>query len=97
VLHRGTAESPGPTAPRTRTEETATWAGEAVEEAPADTMQVRLWNPSTGNRYPLSAGQVDPTFWAGAPHLVSHPRYVPNGIDVLDRIRVSRDLAGRRR
>jgi len=71
----------------------------AVEEAlaPGDTMQIRLWDPSTGNRHSLAAGQVDLTFRAGAPHLVSHPRYVPNGIYVLDRIRVSRDLAGRRR
>lgn len=71
----------------------------AVEEAlaPGNTMQVRLWDPSTGNRYPLAAGQVDLTFRASASHLVSHPRYVPNGIYVLDRIRVSRDLAGRRR
>lgn len=71
----------------------------AVEEAlaPGDTMQVRLWDSSTGRRYSPAAEQVDLTFRAGAPHLVSRPRYVPNGIYVLDRIRVSRDLAGRRR
>jgi hypothetical protein len=74
-------------------------AGAAAEEAlaPGDTMQVRLWDPLTGTRHPPAAGQVALTFRAGAPHLVSHPRYVPNGIYVLDRIRVSRDLAGRRR
>jgi hypothetical protein len=63
--------------------------------APGDPMRVRLIDPSTGSRYPAPAGQVELTFRDDAPYLESTPRYVPNGIYVLDRIRVHRDLADR--
>lgn len=69
----------------------------AVEEAPEDATRVRLWSPLARNRYPRTARQVPLTFRGDMPHQRLHPRYGPNGSCVLDRIRVSRDLAGRGR
>lgn len=63
--------------------------------APGDTMRVHLLDPAAGTRYTDADSRVELTFRADAPYLRTEPRYVPNGIYVLDRIHVHQELAGR--
>ena len=63
--------------------------------APGDTMHVRLLDLVTGTQYTGANSRVELSFRTNEPYLETGPRYVPNGIYVLDRIRVHQGLAGR--
>lgn len=55
---------------------------------PGDTMQVRLYDPATQTGYTPDNSRITVTLRSDQAHLNAHLRYVPDGIYVLNRIRV---------
>jgi hypothetical protein len=62
---------------------------------PGDTLQLRLYDPATKTEYAPSRGRMTVSFQSSEPYHRTTPRYVPNGIYVLDEIRARRTLASR--
>lgn len=61
--------------------------------APGDSLRFRLVNPVTNTAYSRSNSQITTSFRSNKAYLVATPRYVPDGIYVLDEVRV-RSLLG---
>lgn len=62
---------------------------------PGDTIHVHLYNPATQTEYTVHNSRISISFRNHEPHLTSHGRYVPQGIYVVDRIRVDASFASR--
>lgn len=63
--------------------------------APGDTMHVRLFNPETGTQYETTSTTISVTFRSEPSHLQTAPVYAPDGMYVLDRIRIRAPLVQR--
>jgi len=59
---------------------------------PNDRLHVRIFNPATTTEYAAPMTPVTVSFQSGASHLTTQRRYVPEGIYVLDTIRIKRRL-----
>jgi len=64
---------------------------------PGDSMYIRLFTPDSETEYNSNDSRVSFSFRSDRPHLTTHRRYVPDGIYVLNQIRVYKTLVTRQK
>jgi hypothetical protein len=63
--------------------------------SPDDSLHIRLYSPDTGTIYSSSNADISLSLRSNEPHLEGNPHFVPDGIYVIDSIRVRTSLASR--
>lgn len=65
--------------------------------SPGDSMHVHLFVPETDTEYTSTNSRITVSFRSDRPHLTAHQRYVPDGIYVINRIRIHGTLVSRKK
>jgi hypothetical protein len=65
--------------------------------SPGDSMHVHLFVPETDTEYTSANSRITVSFRSDRPYLTVHQRYVPDGIYVINRMRIHSTLVSRKK